>query len=411
MKLRYLMLAAAAGATGVTGAQAADLPVAPEPVDYVRICDAYGTGFFFIPGTDTCLRVSGRVRTDFYFNNMGDDAGGTDGWQERNENGTSTRARGYIYLDSRTNTEYGLLRTYTDLYFTADSGTDLSTTLDQAFIQFGAFTFGKTGSFYDFYTGSAYGKLDRNWSDHKTWLVGYTAAFGNGLSASLSVEDGTYSEAGVYVDSSDSTDDTTITWGYAGHRFPDLVAALRVDQGWGSAQIMGALHEARLGHPTISGTLTDATTMGYMYDDAKVGWAIGAGVTYMLPMLAPGDNINFQANYVDGALKYVNVSSRADIYATPSKAKTSKAWNFGGGFTHNWTPHWQTNIDGSYVDVDAPTSAGQNDMQRWTIAGNLVWMPISGFQMGGELQYANTKYKLMDDADEVVGMLRVERTF
>src|SRR5208337_5460566 len=41
-------------------AHAADLP-GVAPIEYVRICDAYGAGFFFIPGTDTCLRVGGLV--------------------------------------------------------------------------------------------------------------------------------------------------------------------------------------------------------------------------------------------------------------------------------------------------------------------------------------------------------------
>ena len=62
MKLKSLMLGAAAAAAATT-AQAADLPVAPEPVDYVRVCDAYGARFYYIPGTETCLRVGGRVRT------------------------------------------------------------------------------------------------------------------------------------------------------------------------------------------------------------------------------------------------------------------------------------------------------------------------------------------------------------
>ncbi|MCV0427339.1 MAG: porin, partial [Roseibium sp.] len=69
MKLKSLMLGAAAVATATT-AQAADLPVAPEPVDYVRVCDAYGARFYYIPGTETCLRVGGRVRTQFVVNNV-----------------------------------------------------------------------------------------------------------------------------------------------------------------------------------------------------------------------------------------------------------------------------------------------------------------------------------------------------
>ena len=49
-----------------SGAHAADAIVAaePEPLEYVRICDAYGVGYFYIPGTDTCLKIGGQVRTE-----------------------------------------------------------------------------------------------------------------------------------------------------------------------------------------------------------------------------------------------------------------------------------------------------------------------------------------------------------
>lgn len=30
-------------------------PAFAAPVEYVRVCDAYGTGFFYIPGTETCI--------------------------------------------------------------------------------------------------------------------------------------------------------------------------------------------------------------------------------------------------------------------------------------------------------------------------------------------------------------------
>ena len=69
MKLvKSLLLGSAAGLSAVAGAQAADLPVQKAaPVEYVRVCSAYGAGFFFIPGTDTCLRVGGRVRAEYLF--------------------------------------------------------------------------------------------------------------------------------------------------------------------------------------------------------------------------------------------------------------------------------------------------------------------------------------------------------
>jgi len=38
-----------------------------QPVEYVRICDAFGTGFYYIPGTETCLQIGGRVDYGSYF--------------------------------------------------------------------------------------------------------------------------------------------------------------------------------------------------------------------------------------------------------------------------------------------------------------------------------------------------------
>src|SRR6478735_1835512 len=58
--IRSLLLGSAAGLLTVAGAQAADLPTTKAaPINYVRICDAYGAGFFYIPGTETCLKVGG----------------------------------------------------------------------------------------------------------------------------------------------------------------------------------------------------------------------------------------------------------------------------------------------------------------------------------------------------------------
>jgi outer membrane immunogenic protein len=35
------------------------------PVEYVKVCSSYGAGFFYIPGTDTCIRLDRSVRFDY----------------------------------------------------------------------------------------------------------------------------------------------------------------------------------------------------------------------------------------------------------------------------------------------------------------------------------------------------------
>ncbi len=64
--VKGILLGSGAALLTVASAQAADLPTRKAaPVEYVRICDAYGAGFFYIPGTETCLKIGGRVRADY----------------------------------------------------------------------------------------------------------------------------------------------------------------------------------------------------------------------------------------------------------------------------------------------------------------------------------------------------------
>ena len=67
MKLKALFLGTAAAFAVSGGAQAADLALAVEPIDYVKVCDAFGTGYYYIPGTDTCLKVGGYIQMDIWF--------------------------------------------------------------------------------------------------------------------------------------------------------------------------------------------------------------------------------------------------------------------------------------------------------------------------------------------------------
>ena len=63
--VKSLLLGSAAGLIAVAGAQAADLPVKAKPVQYVKICTLYGDGFYYIPGSDTCIRFSGAKNPTF----------------------------------------------------------------------------------------------------------------------------------------------------------------------------------------------------------------------------------------------------------------------------------------------------------------------------------------------------------
>ncbi len=121
MNIKSLLLGSTAALVAVTGARAADAVVVaePEPVEYVRICDAYGAGFFYIPGTETCLKVRGYVRAQIH---AGDDAytgvdRGTYDW----------RARALLRFHARSETELGTLRSYAELRYNFNNSADKET--------------------------------------------------------------------------------------------------------------------------------------------------------------------------------------------------------------------------------------------------------------------------------------------
>src|SRR6266436_8280453 len=113
--MRALILCSAASLVAIGGAQAADLPVKAKAVEYVRICSLYGAGFFFIPGTDTCIKLGGYFRADVTFNGSthGQPAWNGDlGEQNRYHDYYAARSRLALTVDTRTASEYGVVRTF-----------------------------------------------------------------------------------------------------------------------------------------------------------------------------------------------------------------------------------------------------------------------------------------------------------
>src|SRR3954468_12169011 len=115
IKARTLILGSAAGLIAMSGAQAADLPVKAKAVEYVRICSLYGAGFYYIPGTDTCIKLGGYVRVDTTFNGTtygGPAWSGDLGQGNRYRDYFTSRSRMALTVDTRTATEYGVVRTF-----------------------------------------------------------------------------------------------------------------------------------------------------------------------------------------------------------------------------------------------------------------------------------------------------------
>jgi Porin subfamily len=251
---RGLLFGSAAGLVAIAGAQAADLPLKAKPVEYVKICSLYGAGFYYIPGTDMCIKIGGWVRAEYAYGANGNLSWG---WANANVNNRTTsnstwRARGYITADARSQTEYGTVRGYLAVGLSTNTtGSDNAANqfdVNRGFIQWAGFTFGRAQSFYDFYSVPAtsyWSAFPASDTGDNGWMVaGYTAQFGNGLSATLAAEMRRMTQiigvaSGTVL--SGVVPFALFPGASGGFQAPDVVVNLRIDQTWGSAQVMGAV--------------------------------------------------------------------------------------------------------------------------------------------------------------------------
>ncbi|MCZ7448281.1 porin [Rhizobium rhizogenes] len=185
MKIRHLLLSSAALLAAASVTHAADAVVAaqPEPLEYVRICDAYGAGYFYIPGTETCLKIGGYVRSEGFWYN---------GYNPTATLGTKWHTRAHLQVDTASDTEYGPLKTETILRWDWNDGGTTSTNLLWSYISLGGFTVGKKDSAYNLYTGYAGDVINDDViydGPYELNQITYNYDAGNGFTAVVSLED------------------------------------------------------------------------------------------------------------------------------------------------------------------------------------------------------------------------------
>ncbi len=407
MTFKSIMLGAAAVATAATTATAADLPVAPEPVDYVQICDAYGDRFFYIPGTDICLRVRGRARTTISTENLSDDVQ-TAGFNNRTSDGITWTTEGFIYLDARNETEWGTLRTFIELEGNVSDNTEAFDT-GNVFIQWGGLLVGYTGSQFDHYTGQVeIGVVGRQWSDTTTQQISYTMNFGDGFYATASIEDRVERDNNAPITNTVALvggGTATLSTTTSGNRVPDFVAKLGVTQGWGAAAISGAIHQV---YPAA----TRFAVSGVAGGEDELGWAVGGSVLFNLPMIANGGNIFFQGFYANGALSYIGYTptTTGAVRDSNGVGGLSSGYSLSSGISIDATDTIQLNLDGSYASVDPAAGLG-GDVTRWVVDGGVTWQPVNGLRFAADAGYANTDVTGGADVDDYRLGVRIRRDF
>ncbi|MCM2290857.1 porin [Allorhizobium sp. BGMRC 0089] len=149
MLIKKILLSGAASLVALSGVHAADAIVAaaPEPADYVRVCDAFGTGYFYIPGTETCLKFGGQFRYTFKGNDLNDKKDASTGTTGAN---WADEMRARINISTKMDSELGTIGTDVQLHSKWKSGsTSDGFEARLAYITIGGFTIGRMTSFVD----------------------------------------------------------------------------------------------------------------------------------------------------------------------------------------------------------------------------------------------------------------------
>ena len=466
--LNKMLLATSAVIVTVIGAQAADLPSKKAaPATYVKICDAYGAGFFYIPGSETCVKLGGYVRAEYQYvpgkdmnNPAATTAAGVISQSKNVQSETGFEVRGRIDLDARTPTSMGAARTFIRLRAANTSGirnvkpsgnfgtqtesaaSTTGITIESALVQWAGFTFGVASENYAMMPSQIYNA--NPWAGFPNGMkqIAYTATLGGGVSATLAIEDrrdfGYDPESTVYQRVSTGA---------------NIVGNVRMDQAWGFAAVHGLVGNNSVDNAKINGGVGEKTYSAY---------ALGATVNFKLPMIAAGDQVWFTANYADGALGAIMSGGSLNNLATASARRISggvlyiasnvqqtggagtpsaanvmtydgtTGWNIAMAATHYWAPQWRSNFSTGYVEFNPPKAAASYTAltlgkgKVWEVAGSLIYSPAKDFDIGLELQYASMKAALQNasttnawalagspglSASNVTTKLRIERAF
>jgi Porin subfamily len=387
------------------------MPVKAKPVLYVKICSLYGDGFYYIPGTDICLKLGGYVRLQVYYDygtNATTGPFGTPNQLDTRIGGQTDftyRTRSLISVDTRQQTEYGTLRTYFTIGHTGDSPAATAIYANRGFIQFAGFTLGLASSFFDFYSSPivSYFALPTEDTGDGGWRVAaYTANFGNGVTSTISLEEprrrnivntslgcpGALAVTGVVCAGTGSFNANNTNVGFqfndpflvgaapvvdaATIRFPDIVWNWRVDQAWGAAMIAGVIHDSSAGYYGTS--LTGNITQGHPAD--KLGWVATAGLRLNA---LNGSFFQIQGSYTEGATQYICHSSFCGgsaakfgignslglgyvsdaVFGTGSEVELTRAWGVYASYDHVWWAgsKWRTSLYGGYIKFDYNANA------------------------------------------------------
>lgn len=413
MKIRTA-LAALATAPLITGhAGAADVISAePEPMEYVSTCPAYGEGYINIPGTKTCMNLSGYVRSDL---KGGDNVYAYKGIKKRDTYAWLARAE--LVFQTASDTELGTLGTYIEWRSQWDDGDNtLDSQLRAGYIQFAGLRVGMSESIFWYWTGYLGKVLNDDIVDpgmnQRTNVISYTYAMDNGFSAVIGVEQGTDSGSdnrgrNYYLPGSggrigpdagaDISDDPAARHFHSGSLIddytPNVLVGARYAQGWGSIAATGvydARHEEWATKLRVNVNIYDGLTLwlmgGYKSDDDY----------YAYDDIYTARHINKGRNY------YYRMH-------TSQYGDWGGKWAVWGGGSYQFIEAASFNTQLTYDDTSIFTASAN---VAYTLTPGLTFTPELSYRRYGDKKKWDDNSRVSFDGENAFqGMVRLQRSF
>ena len=326
MKLKSLLLGSAAALVAFSGARAADAVIAePEPVEYVRVCDAYGAGYFYLPGTETCLKIGGFVRYEINYSNVAVALPNKKTWDK------TTQAN--ITFSAKSDTDYGMLEGFLEMTGKQTNagvnGTPSSSGfgIDSAYIALGGLKMGYFSSAFDGGIGGENDGLGGTTSN----TIQYTFASG-GFDATVGLNEDTGTILGIPTE---------------GNYMPNVSA----NAGFSAGAV--------------------AIRAFVNYDDAE---SVAQKNAFAVKLRATAD-------VTEGGTLGVAV-----VYANnPSEAWSAAEWSVAASYSQKMSDTLALSVGAQYFANTDFAVAGSPS--AYAIGANVDWTPVTNFLVRAQVQY------------------------
>jgi hypothetical protein len=394
MKIRSLLLESTAAlmVVGAGQAQAADKVVKPAPVNYVQVCDAYGLGYFIIPGQkDVCLRIQGQVQFQVNFHTRDTEfySASSTSWHDA---GWDSQVQGQVTFTAKRQTDHGPLTGVIRLTATSANAQSIQiapTTVSGSSTASSTSTCSASGSITCTVSTTTtisttttvtnsptrvptdrYVQIDRVWMQLGNFKAGYdSSVYGIGTTKQVALN-WTVGGYGLAL----ALDDPRDRWGSRLPRYywaPDIVGNITAAPKWGT---WGVSAGAGMAQNTTSGT---AAVQGL--NPGLWVWGVTGKATINTPAIAKGDQLSLSASYGTGCAFVTNNCGNGMINNFGATMWTAMAQ-----FKHVFNPAWNTVWQFTWFS----TPSGISD--QWQAQGNLVWQGISNFQIQTRIQANQT---------------------